>query len=657
MLAKTPASTTRPQPGVVGRALGRLAKAIGKAIWKALWKTLFKILFKIVFGGALLTRWTLTGPRRHTFAPAWLYAAAAASWWQLPNAPWWWLTAAAALIASIHPPLTTWWDTREPVLSERERDLTGCTLAGIALVLDWAPHLGGRSTTAFLAAVVLAGAVPWWRGRRVREPDAPGHIWEWEEVIVPARPQLEGWWEPGQRDDVARTAVWRLASGKASDVVGLDADLEALTRRHPGTIVLSEDPRLTRDQIRIAWPSLTTASEYRFWDGPSLDPKTGLYVAGYEHGTNRLIYGRMFRPRGACHTAVVGGPGSGKGVFVRVWGMEIGLYKHARLYVADGSRGRGVPEIRLFATEYARTPTEWEVVVDRVYRIMLAREERYGEAGKSGWRPSPLEPLIGLGIDEGDTVMSSSLSIRIKYKHITARGRGVGIHALVDGQYATAAMYGSVDARENILANGTLWIGQLGGAQGRQAAKQDYQIDIAQLPIGPGWAFIGSKVVENQPPTPSRGPFIASQTEVDEAVEAGDEPPPTPFGVCEDWASRVVHAALHPDDAAAAAEAGPLCGTVPAVAEQESADGPGDAPHLSLVPAWAAPGGKPKELGIDRVRRILDEADRDMTVEEIADAADLVPRHVRDLLKRLTKETPPAAEHGDNGWRKAKKAS
>lgn len=609
----------------------------------------------LVLGAAWLARQALVGRYRSQLAPLTL---AAVLWVPFPHAAWTWAWAAVVVLCSTWGRLPD--DVRTARLSVRERHLLADTLALAAVWHAAAPGWPAAARWPAFAALILQGAVPWWRGRRIRHSPPPPELADWDDIVVTRFPQLAGWWT--DIDHAARTAVLHLYDGKADDVVTLDADVEAQLRRRPGTVVLSMDPRLTRDCVRVAFPEPETAERYRFWDGPSLDPATGLYIAGYAHGSNKPIYGRLWRSGGACHTAAVGGPGSGKGVFTRVWGLECGLSDQVLLFVVDGKHGAGVPEIAECAVEYATTEAGWERTVDRVTRIMESRERRYGEARKSRFRPGPLEPVIALCVDEGLTVSSSSAQIRTQLTHLTGRGRSLGIHVYVDGQYGVAAMFGSVDSRNNILANGTYWIGQQGDEQGRSQAKQGYPVDWSALPLGPGWAFLGTKVVEHQAFGASRGPFIASQAEVDDDIAAGLEPPPTPFGVCEDWWTKVIHPQLHPDDAAAAEDAGPLAGSPDDALDEAPGADVDEGPRLHAVRSWSSPipttPAPRRESGIDKVRRVLTDAaaadpDRELTPKEIARAAGLGERHVRDLLNRLAEEQPPAAVPGDNGWRQA----
>lgn len=597
----------------------------------------------------LAAKWTLTGPARAWFAPAWLLAAlltGAAVW---PAAAW--PAAAIAAVLLGWTPERAWRRLPRRRLSAREADILARVLAAAALLID-ARLPAWPWRTSCLAAVVAAGAIPWWAGRRIRRDPDPDHIRAWHDLVVPAFPQLAGEWV--ERDDTARTAVLALAAGKADDVADLDPDIEALLRQRPGTVVLAADPRLTRDQLRVAWPVPDDADRFRLWDGPTLT-SDGRYVAGYAHGSGKPIYGRIWRDGGACCTAVIGGPGSGKGVVARVWAMECGLSDRVLLLLVDGKGGAGIPEAEAYAHEYATRQEDWARVIDRAHRVMESRERRYGAARKSRFTPRPGEPVIGLGIDEGRTVMESSPQIREQVLALTGRGRSLGIHVMIDGQSGAAPTYGTVEARGNMLANGTLWIGQQGDVQGRQNARQDYKVDLSKLPAGPGWAYLCSRVVPDQAQVPFRGSFIASRAEIDEAHELGLPVPPTPFGVCEDWSGRVVHPALHPDDQAAADSAGPIAGTSAAGGGHSvGEDGgvvPAGPPHLVAVPAWSAPRRAP---GAEKVQAALHAAGgAPLTRKQIAQQTGLSQRYVSEVLGVLADEDPPIAQRTTTGWRLA----
>lgn len=599
---------TRRSRGLFTGLLTLLIVVVGNLL--AIAYQLFRVVLVGVGGLIRGLRWTLIGRYRAVFAPPWLLGLALIP---LQDVAWLWLIAACLVFGSIRPDAPAWLRREGQFLSDKERRL----LCILTLALAGAENVLVGSywwvRAAVLTGIVLSASPSWWTGRRIRpRVDLTKIQQEWNDKVVPAFPKLAGEWL--DFDETKSTGVLELTTAKASEAARMDEDAEWALRRARGTVSISDDPRLQSvRKVRIAFSTPGEGGRMQYFDGPTFDGE--YFLAGYGYGQNPTM-ARWRRPGGVTNWGVIGPPGSGKGLFARLAGVEAALMPDSLLLGVDGKGGAGIGSLRTGCYKYATTPQEWSALVDWVYRVTKNREARYG---KEQWEfytaQRPLEPHLILWIDESNSVFLEMPQLKAKILYITAKGRSLGVSVAMSTQYGNEQGYGNTNIRGNMLGNGSLWAGPTSDVIGRQLMLQDFKINLSSLPAEPGWAFIQSKLDAMAQTVPMRGLVIPSQQEVDFGMFDN------PFGTVQDWMTRAAFPQMHPSDIEAGSSAAVIGGP------DDGAAAP--APVLDL---------KPDSEGKAKIRRVLTESEIPLPRGAIAERAGVVPRHAQDLLKELKVE-------------------
>lgn len=615
---------SRSQPAA---APGRPAEAnvdfsvvgdIAGGLWWLAWGSVRMAFrgFDALLSGLL---WTLTGRYRAWFAPGWLLVAAVGSM-LAPGTAWAWIGLGVWLHVRPARPFRR---PRLP-LSVRERALVAKVAAGVGLVVDW--RLPWGWSVVALALVVAAGSVPWLRGRWVRSPRASEMVRRWQEEVVTRHPELAGEWT--EYDPDAEVGVLDLVNAKASVAAGMEEEVEWALNQRGGTVTITDDPRLTRRQVRVAFSKPGDAARFRYWEGPTRQAD-GRFTMLYGKG-NVPLYGRLYMPDGASFISIVAPPGSGKGSAQRVIGLEAALDPSIFVIGVCGKRGKGIGYLKgAFGMPLAKTPAQWLKTIDGVIAEMERRSQDGDEADSFVLRPG--KPRILLMIDDLPEVLAACPSVGPKLKRYTAQARSLGMGLCTAKQKGDGPSYGHTTTRSNMLDNGWMWAGPATDQQSRLAMKQGFPFDPGTLPSEKGWAAVMGKHLGDQAIQPGRTLWIPNRTDVEKGFEA-------PFGTVEDWLERdAVTPELAPEVAAALglvvpASAGPTEAVVPEPGGSVTITSlpPRPEPQPAARPKPSSPAPKPGSGWA----RIVEELRKQpgQTARELAAKAGMSKRHASDLL-------------------------
>lgn len=318
--------------------------------------------------------------------------------------------------------------------------------AAVGYTSAWSALVAGRGMTwqgptdAYLLAGAVALSVPW----------AYRHRWQYVPYIEPAAlgPELEEITEFQQifRDFIAApgtnrstwqlTPEWEIPNGEQADVVvprGQAATEDVLAAakffrsaydRGPTEVFLEPTPdgRATRARLTVLKNDTILAAPRR-WQGPTLDPSTGLAVIGtYPDGL--LTHMQFFAPgSGTVDTFVAGTKGSGKSRFLDRTAGEIHLTPLGVLWINDPQEGQSLSEWIYAADSYAMGGLE--VGFDRCLKQLRAlrrivyrrsayhtheiewvdRKGRERKGGKTFFDPTPDLPFLYDLLDEAHVLV------------------------------------------------------------------------------------------------------------------------------------------------------------------------------------------------------------------------------------------------------------
>lgn len=277
----------------------------------------------------------------------------------------------------------------------------------------------------------------------------------WEATIVPA---------PGGRQtpDSIRAAT---------------ANITAAYDLPPGSVDIT--PRGARAHMVVMREHVLFTPCY--WLGPTLDPLTGLAIAGrYVDGVKSYL--RYFSPgSGATHWLVFGAPGSGKTYFLQGMLMETALAtftdQHGQVRplfetcLGDGKGGSSFPEWRDSPSmvHYAETYLDIERMLEAQVREMewrkrhMARVEWVDGKGRTRRGLSFFDPVkAGLPyrqvvIDEFPLVRKARPRVVDLVLQLAQGGRGLGIRVVICAQSISATeLGGGTDLRGMIAGTGNV---------------------------------------------------------------------------------------------------------------------------------------------------------------------------------------------------------
>lgn len=404
-------------------------------------------------------------------------------------------------------------------LSRAERRIMGRWAAGAGV---WAGGLGvtnaaGLHWTA-AAVVVAAGAlgvltgspvVDWLKSRSIRRPDvdvAP-------ERSVAASQLIAAWPHAvlNGPDGLAGSVIVALEEPEPGTIVAtvqLRADVHAekvataevrqWLERSLNIGVGTAKVALVRDnagQVRIELtPSRQLEKVSKLWTGPRLYDDGRAPVAISPAGREVCI--RLFDPNGVRHLMLIGSSNSGKSNAYNVVLLPLVLSGRSVVLYVDGKRGTSSPEIAGVMDLAALEPLAWRRTIRIAHRVLVAREERYGRMGLSGFDVNGEDPVVELVLDEGRTVQEAidGKPEERMVEAISERGRALGVSLKIAVQNAEAGQVpGGMNVKTNLMGAGGNVIGLRPGTSSGATmtlSATSEEVDLRSLPEGGGWSAI-----------------------------------------------------------------------------------------------------------------------------------------------------------------------
>lgn len=416
-------------------------------------------------------------------------------------------------------------------LSRAERKIAGRWAAGAAV---WAAALGlanghgihwtGAGVLVALAALgVLTGspAAAWLKSRTIRDADVvDGEAKElsdgalqlmnaWPHAVSVNGPEkLQG--SAIVDIDEPNQGTMNVQVQLRSDVHGKDVATAETAKWLERALYMGVDTakvRTVRDdagQIELVLtPSRHLEKTSRNWQGPRLYDDGRAPIAVTPSGRDAHV--RLFDANGVRHIILIGSSNSGKSNAYNVVLLPMVLKGLSVVFYVDGKRGTSSPELAEIMDLAALTEQNWKRAIRMVYRILVAREERYGRMGRSRFDVwSSNDPVIELVIDEGKTVQSviNGKPEERMIEAISERGRALGVSLKIAVQNVVEhAVPGGMNVKTNLMGAGGNVIGlrpgTVSGATMTLSATSE-EVDLRGLPPDGGWcAILTGGVVES----------------------------------------------------------------------------------------------------------------------------------------------------------------
>jgi DNA-binding transcriptional ArsR family regulator len=243
----------------------------------------------------------------------------------------------------------------------------------------------------------------------------------------------------------------------------------------------------------VLTPSRQLEKVSKTWPGPRLYDDGRAPVAIAPSGRDVCI--RLFDDNGVRHLMLIGSSNSGKSNAYNVVLLPLVLSGRSVVFYVDGKRGTSSPELARVMDLAALNDLAWRRAIRMVHRILVAREERYGRMGLSGFDVNGEDPVIELVLDEGTTVLKGITSSDERLiEEVSERGRALGVSLKLAVQNAEADQVpGGMNVKTNVMgANGNvigLRPGTSSGATMTLSATSQ-EVDLRSLPEGGGWGAI-----------------------------------------------------------------------------------------------------------------------------------------------------------------------
>lgn len=551
-------------------------------------------------------------------------------------------------------PLTaagTWWLRYRRLDRAAERLYAACCLIG---ALGWMTAVAANGIGRPMPAVLWAGgaavACPWWWHHRYRHgrtvPQADRVVVAWAEVSAPGGTlpgsSLDG---PVPVPGGTEYAI-RLVRGRQStrDAVAAREKIASALSLPPGRVIV--EPHLDEhgdhgDASAARLLVLDRASpqrEVQLWQGPGLDPASGLFPAGFypdsEPAWCRLFRTEDTRPSRASNSLVSGTTGSGKSRF-----MELKAAEHLRsglfvIWYIDGQEGQSSPGLVEEADWAATSRDEALRLLKASWRVMRARSRYLARARWTDARGNPRRghkdfpassgfPFIQVVIDEAQEILKDARAVRL-IKDLMRKGNknGIGVdlvtHVPLLSELGAASGDGGAEVIRDMARSGNAIVFRTGSAfAGRVTLGPGMEVDPQSLPAEPpGMCYMAGHSLR---PAPVRTWYLEDPYEHLAGNERPDLDELSARAAGEDYATR--NARLGELDAAADFGAGLE------FLDAELATELGESP-VATQPIRST--GAERLSCIQTVLAILGEASGDMSLEEIISST---ARHGRQYSK------------------------
>jgi hypothetical protein len=189
------------------------------------------------------------------------------------------------------------------------------------------------------------------------------------------------------------------------------------------------------------------------WAGPTLDPNTGLFVAGAA-SDNTPCYWQLFKPNEKlCNHTIVGRPGSGKTTALTGLAIEIIYSGCLVLLYADPLNRHSHLAAEKGAQQMAITPEE-TIEQLRLAKSWIDHRESEGYSG-----PSPSEPGIFLLIEDAHVVFCHSDEAALLAEQVATRGKHLGVGLIITLPDLKIARFGGRPVLREALQETTVAFG------------------------------------------------------------------------------------------------------------------------------------------------------------------------------------------------------
>jgi len=373
-------------------------------------------------------------------------------------------------------------------------------LAATALVtlvahLGWSPAMGW-----LWACSAVVGALPWqWHYQWwLRTPLSSQIAAAWPECVSSIA-QLKGaTLGPNVGvGDVERHLITVAAGKEVGSILTLGGAVGGILELPAGTVTITlgdEEENLTDRQAWITKSLKAKLKVAQVFEGPTLGKEGTFHIANAPAGP---ILAVAHDKDGVKHAMGIGDTGSGKGSLHSLHlinRVETGYYLP---FLAEGKGGTSVHgAIQDACFVMARTPAEWERLVNGLWRAMQVRKTAFGDLRITRYRIWEMWqefPAVYLSMDEMPA-LSWSLSNQAKknLQEMGEQGRSLGFAIGGFGQSSRGDMIpGGTVMRGRLTGGGTAWYGRAGdGGRDKSVIVEGREYDLTRFPAGPGWGYI-----------------------------------------------------------------------------------------------------------------------------------------------------------------------
>ncbi|MFD7161678.1 hypothetical protein ACFV9C_44335 [Kribbella sp. NPDC059898] len=407
-------------------------------------------------------------------------------------------------------------------LSRAERRLLGRWAVGAgvwsagvwianAAGLDWS---GGSLAVAAAALGLATGeqVVGWLKSRRIRrtESEAPAELSAkaiqlrdaWAHAVLTGPAGLAGSVIVDLEEPEAGTyiAIVQLRADVHAATVVTDEVRHWLERAlHMGVDTARvETVREDAGRIRLVLtPERKLERVEKIWPGPVLHDGGRAPVAVGLDGKEVCL--RIYNSTGVYHFLLIGSSGSGKSNALNIMLLPTVINRLSVMVYLDGKLGTSSPRLARAMDTVIRKIELFGPAIEMVYRIMISRQERYGDLGEDDFVVSAdSDPIIELVLDECN-VIKDYLSARHENMlgKIALTGRALGISLKYAGQRgAEVDLPGGMQVRDQMMGTVGNVIGLRPGGTNTQTTtlqSTSEEIDLMALPGGEnagGWCAI-----------------------------------------------------------------------------------------------------------------------------------------------------------------------
>lgn len=292
---------------------------------------------------------------------------------------------------------------------------------------------------------------------------------------------------PGRHERSSVTSVLEKVRGG----LGLRIDQDLIIDPHPDL----PEPDLmltvvTTSPIKndVIWPGPSTFRDGMVDLGPFAD---GLGVARWRVYVGPRIKGGYMQ----------GGTGSGKSRALEALAIAVAASETHPTVIAyaDGQGGASSPVLAEYADMVARTPSEFEAMLDGVMRVKDLRQEENDLEGWVGFRPTAARPGLLIIVDEQHK-FTCHPRIQEKMTILAREGEKVGIALIGASQSPLLDAFGGSNQSNNAEAmrsNMLMGNGLVFGSKAKDV-KQVFEIDInpSRFPPLPGYCFLVNPLPE-----------------------------------------------------------------------------------------------------------------------------------------------------------------